>query len=394
MPPIRGGAEIQLGAVSTDVEYEDYARICLDPLRLAALGRAAEGEVTTDGLAESLDVGRRDALAAIATLRAAGLVDERGRLDRSTLRRIALTLSAQSQPSEEILEGDWSQEEVRTLRTFFSGNRLVEIPTGRAKRRVVLERCGQEFEPGVRYTEKELSRRLEDFHPDYAALRRYLVDEGILSRADGMYWRTGGRFPLGADHDGARLDEGVAGPRVVLATVDPRVRIVSFESIAPDTLAAIANDERIARFMSNGFPHPYSVEDATGWLATTRGESPHHFAVMVDGSLAGGVGCEPKRDISTGSAEIGWWLNPTWWGRGIAATAVIRLIEYCFTDLDLHRVEAGVFLTNPASTRVAEKAGLELEGIARDGYLKDGRLVDRLYYGLARSSLKDVGNAE
>jgi len=376
------------------MDPEDFARICLDPLRLAALGRAAEGEVTTDGLAAALDVGRRAARAAIATLRVAGLVDEHGRLDQSALRRVALALPAESQPSEEILEGDWSPEEVRILRTFFSGNRLIEIPTGGTKRRVVLERCAQEFEPGVRYTEKELSRRLEDFHPDYAALRRYLVDEGILSRADGMYWRTGGRFPLDADHAGDRPNEGMPDPRMVLATLDPRVRIVSFEATAPDTLAAVANDERVARFMSNGFPHPYSVEDAMGWLATTKGESPRHFAVMVDGSLAGGVGCEPKRDISTGSAEIGWWLNPAWWGRGIASTAVIRLIEYCFTDLDLHRVEAGIFLTNPASARVAEKAGLQLEGIARDGYLKDGRLADRLCYGLARSSLGDVGNAE
>ncbi len=385
----------RLAEASTDVDYEDFARICLDPLRLAALGRAAEGEVTTDSLAEAFDLGRRDALAAIATLRVAGLVDERGRLDRSALRDVALALPAESQPSQEILEGDWSQKEVRILSTFFSGSRLVDIPTGREKRRVVLERCAQEFEPGVRYTEKEVSRRLEAFHPDYAALRRYLVDEGILSRADGMYWRSGGRFPLGDDHDEDRLDEGTAVPRVVLATVDPRVSLVSLEAIDPHTLATVANDERIARFMSNGFPHPYAVEDAIEWLATaTTGDSPHHLAVMVDGSLAGGVGCEPKRDIGAGSAEIGWWLNPTWWGRGIASTAVTRFVEYCFTDLDLHRVEAGVFVTNPVSARVAEKAGLDLEGIARDAYLKDGRLVDRLHYGLARSSLEDAGNTD
>ena len=30
-------------------------------------------------------------------------------------------------------------------------------------------------------------------YPDYATLRRYLVDEGLLTRADGVYWRTGGR---------------------------------------------------------------------------------------------------------------------------------------------------------------------------------------------------------
>ncbi len=36
-------------------------------------------------------------------------------------------------------------------------------------------------------------------HPDHAALRRYLVDEGFLSRASGEYWRSGGTVPLPAD---------------------------------------------------------------------------------------------------------------------------------------------------------------------------------------------------
>jgi RimJ/RimL family protein N-acetyltransferase len=101
--------------------------------------------------------------------------------------------------------------------------------------------------------------------------------------------------------------------------------------------------------------------------------------------MAGGIGCEPKGDIRTGTAEVGWWLSPPWWGRGIAAIAVRRYLAYCFDDLDLHRVEAGVFVSNPASARVAEKAGFVLEGISRDAYLKNGELIDRLSYGLARS---------
>lgn len=71
-----------------------------------------------------------------------------------------------------------------------------------------------------------------------------------------------------------------------------------------------------------------------------------------------------------------------------------RFIDYCFVDLDLHRVEVGVFSTNVASARVAEKAGFVLDGIARDAYLKSGDLVDRLCYGLARSSLADLGGVD
>jgi hypothetical protein len=59
-----------------------------------------------------------------------------------------------------------------------------------------LERLAHEFEPGLRYTEKEVNSILLNFHADYAAIRRYLVDEGLLTRADGSYWRSGGRVEL------------------------------------------------------------------------------------------------------------------------------------------------------------------------------------------------------
>ena len=90
-------------------------------------------------------------------------------------------------------------------------------------------------------------------------------------------------------------------------------------------------------------------------------------------------------------AEVGWWLSPKWWGRGVATVAARRYVNYCFGDLDLHRVEAGVFVSNPASARVAEKAGLVLEGVAGHGDSKGGHLVDRLLYGLTRSEYQHRG---
>ena len=47
-------------------------------------------------------------------------------------------------------------------------------------------------EPGVRYPEREVNALLAVWHPDVAALRRYLVDEGLLTREAGVYWRSGG----------------------------------------------------------------------------------------------------------------------------------------------------------------------------------------------------------
>jgi hypothetical protein len=79
------------------------------------------------------------------------------------------------------------------LRTFIVDGRIPSMPSAWAKRRVVLEHIVLAFEPGVKYPEKEVNAILRAWHDDYAALRRYLVDEGLLDRQNGgEYWRTGG----------------------------------------------------------------------------------------------------------------------------------------------------------------------------------------------------------
>ena len=82
------------------------------------------------------------------------------------------------------------------LETFFKDGRLVTVPAKRAKRLIVLDHLAQRFQPGQTYTESEVSAELALVHDDYAALRRYLVDEGFLTREANRYWRTGGTFEV------------------------------------------------------------------------------------------------------------------------------------------------------------------------------------------------------
>ena len=78
------------------------------------------------------------------------------------------------------------------LAPFMCGGRLTKIPAKRAKRLKLLDYVVQSFEPGRKYPESEISEALRAIHDDYAALRRYLVDEDFLSREAGIYWRSGG----------------------------------------------------------------------------------------------------------------------------------------------------------------------------------------------------------
>lgn len=92
---------------------------------------------------------------------------------------------------------DVALDSAKVLETFFRDGRLQQIPRAHAKRRVVLDFLASQFEPGVRYDEREVNVMLLQFHPDCAALRRYLVDEEFLERRDGVYWRAGGTFDIG-----------------------------------------------------------------------------------------------------------------------------------------------------------------------------------------------------
>ncbi|HSF85882.1 MAG TPA: DUF2087 domain-containing protein [Acidimicrobiia bacterium] len=184
------------------MDVSAFLRLALDPIRLALLGRAAEGTVDTSDVADAFDVPERAVLSALGKLRSAGLVDDDLQLDVSLLRTLAESLPQAPSADAELLGDGWSPDEAIVLSRFFSGQRLSSIPTSRTKRLVILERLAQEFEPGVRYQEPEVNFTLQMFHADYAALRRYLVDESFLTRADGVYWRTGGRYePAIADDE-------------------------------------------------------------------------------------------------------------------------------------------------------------------------------------------------
>jgi hypothetical protein len=90
------------------------------------------------------------------------------------------------------------------LRVFTGSGKVVTIPARKARRRLLLDVIAQAFEPGVHYPEHRVSQFLGAIHPDFAALRRYLVDEELLSRSGGEYWRSGGTVvPAVADESPA-----------------------------------------------------------------------------------------------------------------------------------------------------------------------------------------------
>ena len=81
------------------------------------------------------------------------------------------------------------------------------------------------------------------------------------------------------------------------------------------------------------------------------------------------------------TGTLGYWIAQAHAGRGLATAAVRAMVDFAFSELRLHRVEAACLPANQASRRVLEKAGFEAEGRAR-AYLKiNGAWADHLLFG-------------
>lgn len=80
-----------------------------------------------------------------------------------------------------------------------AGDRLLGIPVQRKKRMAVLRWLVEDFQPSRAYPEAEVNRILGRRHPDFATLRRWLVDEELMQRRNGLYWRTGSLPNVGHD---------------------------------------------------------------------------------------------------------------------------------------------------------------------------------------------------
>ena len=80
--------------------------------------------------------------------------------------------------------------------------------------------------------------------------------------------------------------------------------------------------------------------------------------------------------------EIGYVINPHYWGVGIATDAAKMVISFAFEQLGLNRVEAKHMVGNDASGRVMEKLGMKKEGVLREYMFVKGSYEDICLYSI------------
>ncbi len=164
-----------------------------DEERLRIAARLLAGAWTVGDLGAALGLPPAAVARHLARLEQAGLVERppgepgRWRLDRQALRDYAAVAAPEAAALERPTSPDpWAD---KVLHDFFVGERLKEVPASRKKRLVVLIWLAERFEPGRAYPEREVNLILQRHHPDFAWLRRELVDHRLLLREGGVYWR-------------------------------------------------------------------------------------------------------------------------------------------------------------------------------------------------------------
>jgi len=162
-------------------------------------------------------------------------------------------------------------------------------------------------------------------------------------------------------------------------TIDIKLRKWSEADL--DSLVKYANNRNIAKWLTNGFPHPYSHEDGRAYLTLIANDNPTKvFAIEVNGEAVGSIGIFPQSDIHAKSAEMGYWLAEEYWGQGIMLKAIEEIIAYGFQTFDIVRIFARPFSTNLKSQRLLEKAGFSLEARLKKALFKNGEHMDELIY--------------
>jgi RimJ/RimL family protein N-acetyltransferase len=161
----------------------------------------------------------------------------------------------------------------------------------------------------------------------------------------------------------------------VLCTVRP------WKKSDAESLVFHADNVNVARHLRDRFPHPYTHQDARAFLKhATASNDPTNLAIEVDGQAVGAIGYVPGHDVERFSAEIGYWLGETLWGRGIVTEALVLLTEHAFTRMNVLRMFALPFADNAGSVRVLEKAGYTREALLRASSVKYGVIKDQLLY--------------
>ena len=164
----------------------------------------------------------------------------------------------------------------------------------------------------------------------------------------------------------------IAGERLLLHPIDSEVARALLEGRTPDGLV-----------LADDYPSPFSLEVMDLIAGSRAGEVQQFESFFIvrrsDAAVIGEIGSSSD---APGSAQVGYSLVPSCWGRGYATEALRALLGDLATRADVRRVVAETMVGHEASRRVMEKAGMVQCGRRRGE--EAGESVELVVYELVR----------
>ncbi|HEY9259936.1 GNAT family N-acetyltransferase, partial [Chitinophaga sp.] len=144
-------------------------------------------------------------------------------------------------------------------------------------------------------------------------------------------------------------------------------RVTKFMDI--DSFSNISDAVHIIQF----FRKSLEEEEGMRWAITLAGKD----------ELIGTCGYH-KINKPHFKAEIGYDLQPSFWGKGIMKEAISYMLTYGYEELQFNRIEAFVDPENIASAKLLTRLGFRYEGFLRDAFFEKGKFVNAELYSLLR----------
>jgi len=165
-----------------------------------------------------------------------------------------------------------------------------------------------------------------------------------------------------------------------------RLLLREFEEDDWRAVLAYQSDPRYLRYYAWDERPEEEVRAFVRMFVAQQEETPrwkYQLAIVLkeEGRLIGNCGL---RRAAPGArvADIGYEIDPRYWGRGYATEAARAIVAFGFGELRLHRLWAACVLENTGSSRVLEKLGMRREGHLRENEWMKGRWWDTLLYGI------------
>ena len=165
------------------------------------------------------------------------------------------------------------------------------------------------------------------------------------------------------------------------------IDLVAGNSKWANLLCKWMNDPKVRHYARNAWP--LSLEEINKWFEPPPDQGMRDFVVFTiyhkkDKKPIGSIGFNRINWLNR-NANMFWSIGEVeYWGRGIITEAGKLLIKYGFTELNFHKIYAGVFSPNNRSLRVAEKLGFKEEAVLKEEVFVDGVYVDAHKLGLLK----------